>query len=68
MVPGSRCKGRSVLSIIGSLVFPASIYYICLCALSASPRTKWPPRVTLGRLLPHARGLGFKPRREGFPS
>nr|GEV90658.1 hypothetical protein [Tanacetum cinerariifolium] len=22
----------------------------------------------LGRLLPHARGLGFKPRREGFPS
>nr|GEW51523.1 reverse transcriptase domain-containing protein [Tanacetum cinerariifolium] len=25
-------------------------------------------RVTLGRLLPHARGLGFKPRREGFPS
>nr|GEX58781.1 hypothetical protein [Tanacetum cinerariifolium] len=29
---------------------------------------RWPPRVTLGRLLPHARGLGFKPRREGFPS
>nr|GEY71977.1 hypothetical protein [Tanacetum cinerariifolium] len=28
----------------------------------------WPLRVTLGRLLPHARGLGFKPRREGFPS
>nr|GEU90544.1 zinc finger, CCHC-type [Tanacetum cinerariifolium] len=28
----------------------------------------WPPRVTLGRLLPHARGLGFKPRREGFLS
>nr|GEX12167.1 hypothetical protein [Tanacetum cinerariifolium] len=28
----------------------------------------WPPRVTLGRLLPHARGLGFKSRREGFPS
>nr|GEU42235.1 reverse transcriptase domain-containing protein [Tanacetum cinerariifolium] len=27
----------------------------------------WPPRVTLGRLLPHARGLGFKPRRGGFP-
>nr|GEY61696.1 hypothetical protein [Tanacetum cinerariifolium] len=26
------------------------------------------PRVTLGRLLPYARGLGFKPRREGFPS
>nr|GEV36695.1 retrovirus-related Pol polyprotein from transposon TNT 1-94 [Tanacetum cinerariifolium] len=24
--------------------------------------------VTLGRLLPHARGLGFKPRRGGFPS
>nr|GEV74756.1 putative ribonuclease H-like domain-containing protein [Tanacetum cinerariifolium] len=23
---------------------------------------------TLGRLLPHARGLGFKPRRRGFPS
>ncbi|GJY70525.1 probable phospholipid-transporting ATPase 4 [Tanacetum coccineum] len=23
---------------------------------------------TLGRLLPHARGLGFKPRRGGFPS
>nr|GEV79647.1 putative reverse transcriptase domain-containing protein [Tanacetum cinerariifolium] len=30
--------------------------------------TRWPPRVTLGRLLPHARGLGFKPRHEGFPS
>nr|GEW11803.1 ketol-acid reductoisomerase, chloroplastic-like [Tanacetum cinerariifolium] len=29
---------------------------------------RWPPRVTLWRLLPHARGLGFKPRREGFPS
>nr|GEU59729.1 putative homeodomain-like protein [Tanacetum cinerariifolium] len=29
---------------------------------------KWPPRVTFGRLLPHARGLGFKPRRGGFPS
>ncbi|GJT55637.1 hypothetical protein Tco_0990691 [Tanacetum coccineum] len=28
----------------------------------------WPPKVTLGRLLPHARSLGFKPRREGFPS
>nr|GEW39619.1 hypothetical protein [Tanacetum cinerariifolium] len=28
----------------------------------------WPPRVTLGRLLPHARGLGFKPRRGGFLS
>nr|GEX48325.1 hypothetical protein [Tanacetum cinerariifolium] len=24
--------------------------------------------VTLGRLLPHARGLEFKPRRGGFPS
>nr|GEX12762.1 hypothetical protein [Tanacetum cinerariifolium] len=32
------------------------------------PPQTWPPRVTLGRLLPHARGLGFKPRREGFPS
>nr|GEY92436.1 ribonuclease H-like domain-containing protein [Tanacetum cinerariifolium] len=31
-------------------------------------RKKWPPRITLGRLLPHARGLGFKPRRGGFPS
>nr|GEV86071.1 copia protein [Tanacetum cinerariifolium] len=29
---------------------------------------RWPPRVTLGRLLPHASGLGFKPRRESFPS
>nr|GEZ05064.1 hypothetical protein [Tanacetum cinerariifolium] len=29
---------------------------------------RWPPRVTLGRLLPHARGLGFKARRGGFPS
>nr|GEU95311.1 BOI-related E3 ubiquitin-protein ligase 1-like [Tanacetum cinerariifolium] len=28
----------------------------------------WPLRVTLRRLLPHARGLGFKPRRGGFPS
>nr|GFC89597.1 hypothetical protein [Tanacetum cinerariifolium] len=28
---------------------------------------RWLPRVTLGRLLPHTRGLGFKPRREGFP-
>nr|GEV32673.1 hypothetical protein [Tanacetum cinerariifolium] len=30
--------------------------------------TKWPPRVTLRKLLPYARGLGFKPRRGGFPS
>nr|GEU66794.1 mitogen-activated protein kinase 15 [Tanacetum cinerariifolium] len=29
---------------------------------------RWPPRVTLGRLLPHARGFGFKPRRGGLPS
>nr|GEV60709.1 ribonuclease H-like domain, reverse transcriptase, RNA-dependent DNA polymerase [Tanacetum cinerariifolium] len=29
---------------------------------------RWPPRVTLGRLLPHARGFEFKPRRGGFPS
>nr|GEW40222.1 hypothetical protein [Tanacetum cinerariifolium] len=29
---------------------------------------RWPPMVTLGRLLPHARGLGFKPHRGGFPS
>nr|GEW85639.1 hypothetical protein [Tanacetum cinerariifolium] len=28
----------------------------------------WPPRKILGRLLPHARGLGFKPRHGGFPS
>nr|GEX48313.1 hypothetical protein [Tanacetum cinerariifolium] len=28
----------------------------------------WPSNVTLGRLLPRARGLGFKPRRGGFPS
>nr|GEY10780.1 reverse transcriptase domain-containing protein [Tanacetum cinerariifolium] len=27
---------------------------------------RWPPKVTLGRLLPHARGLGFKPRHGGF--
>nr|GEU94245.1 hypothetical protein [Tanacetum cinerariifolium] len=31
-----------------------------------SPETSL--RVTLGRLLPHARGLGFKLRRGGFPS
>nr|GEX90818.1 hypothetical protein [Tanacetum cinerariifolium] len=30
--------------------------------------SRWPPRVTLGRLLPHTRGLGFQPRRGGFPS
>ncbi|GJU08959.1 hypothetical protein Tco_1125389 [Tanacetum coccineum] len=29
---------------------------------------RWPPRVTVGRLLPHVRGLGFEPHREGFPS
>nr|GEX72132.1 hypothetical protein [Tanacetum cinerariifolium] len=29
---------------------------------------RWPPRKTLGRLLPHAGGLGFDPLREGFPS
>nr|GEV70829.1 hypothetical protein [Tanacetum cinerariifolium] len=28
----------------------------------------WPPKITLGRLLSHARGLRFKPRRGGFPS
>nr|GEX33408.1 reverse transcriptase domain-containing protein [Tanacetum cinerariifolium] len=31
-------------------------------------KLRWPPRVTLGRLLPHAIGLGFKPCRGGFPS
>nr|GEV51059.1 zinc finger, CCHC-type [Tanacetum cinerariifolium] len=34
----------------------------------AGKEGEWPPRVTFGRLLPHARGLGFKPRRGGFPS
>ncbi|GKA60370.1 hypothetical protein Tco_0759777, partial [Tanacetum coccineum] len=27
-----------------------------------------PPGVTLGRLLPHGRGLAFKPRRGAFPT
>nr|GEV96659.1 ribonuclease H-like domain-containing protein [Tanacetum cinerariifolium] len=36
--------------------------------LVAVGQLRWPPRVTLGRLLPHARGLGFKPRRGGFSS
>nr|GEU66144.1 hypothetical protein [Tanacetum cinerariifolium] len=31
-------------------------------------KLRWPPRITLGRLLPHARGLGFKTRCGGFPS
>nr|GEY27441.1 FAR1 DNA binding domain, zinc finger, SWIM-type, MULE transposase domain, FHY3/FAR1 family [Tanacetum cinerariifolium] len=31
-------------------------------------KLRWPPRVTLGRFLPHAKGHGFKPRRGGFPS
>nr|GEY81060.1 macrophage migration inhibitory factor homolog [Tanacetum cinerariifolium] len=30
--------------------------------------SRWPTRITLGRLLPHARGIAFKSRREGFPS
>nr|GEW82323.1 hypothetical protein [Tanacetum cinerariifolium] len=34
--------------------------------LGLEPR--WPPRITLGRLLPHARGLEFNPCRGGFPS
>nr|GEZ46991.1 zinc finger, CCHC-type [Tanacetum cinerariifolium] len=29
---------------------------------------RWPPMVILGRLLPHAKGLGFKPRHGGLPS
>nr|GEW34720.1 zinc finger, CCHC-type [Tanacetum cinerariifolium] len=41
---------------------------IMLCLLYGVGYTRWPPRATLGRLLPHARGLGFKPRRGGFPS
>ncbi|GJW76462.1 hypothetical protein Tco_0138144 [Tanacetum coccineum] len=36
--------------------------------LKIEVKLRWPPKVTLGRLLPHARGLGFKPRRGGFPS
>ncbi|GJU25563.1 hypothetical protein Tco_1164184 [Tanacetum coccineum] len=31
------------------------------------PVYEWPSRVTLGKLLPHARGLGFEPHRGGFP-
>ncbi|GJZ17845.1 ribonuclease H-like domain-containing protein [Tanacetum coccineum] len=31
-------------------------------------KLKWPPRKTLGRLLPHAGGLGFEPLRGSFPS
>nr|GEU49539.1 putative RNA-directed DNA polymerase, eukaryota, reverse transcriptase zinc-binding domain protein [Tanacetum cinerariifolium] len=40
----------------------------CPTALGLALGLTWPPRVTLGRLLSHARGLGFKPRREGFLS
>ncbi|GJV40036.1 hypothetical protein Tco_1418476, partial [Tanacetum coccineum] len=36
--------------------------------IKPSGQLRWPLRVTFGRLLPHARGLGFKPRRGGFPS
>nr|GEY82319.1 hypothetical protein [Tanacetum cinerariifolium] len=36
--------------------------------IGATQVDRWPPRVTLERLLPHARGLGFKPRYGGFPS
>nr|GEX18077.1 ankyrin repeat-containing protein [Tanacetum cinerariifolium] len=41
---------------------------ILISVFAITPAILWPPMVTLGRLLPHARGLGFKPRRGGFPS
>nr|GEV03843.1 hypothetical protein [Tanacetum cinerariifolium] len=42
------------------------VVYECVVALGL--RNDLYLRVTLGKLLPHARGLGFKPRRGGFPS
>nr|GEX72843.1 protein DETOXIFICATION 45, chloroplastic [Tanacetum cinerariifolium] len=41
---------------------------IAMAAHQIYLQLRWPPRITLGRLLPHARGLGFKPRRGVFPS
>ncbi|GKE74343.1 hypothetical protein Tco_1536384, partial [Tanacetum coccineum] len=37
-------------------------------ALSTIGALSWPPRVSLGRLLPHARGLKFESFCGGFPS
>ncbi|GJW68949.1 ribonuclease H-like domain-containing protein [Tanacetum coccineum] len=42
--------------------------YSYRASIAGSVVAIWPPRVTLGKLLPHARGLEFKPRRGGFPS
>nr|GEY63020.1 hypothetical protein [Tanacetum cinerariifolium] len=64
-----RDKGMGDI-IIGDITYArdgCSVTYGCTLRTS-SPIIRWPPRVTLGRLLPHARGLGFKPRRGGFPS
>nr|GEW95716.1 zinc finger, CCHC-type [Tanacetum cinerariifolium] len=52
-----------------STLGPASLLFSKLPFESMSGENgRWPPRITLGRLLSHARGLGFKPRRGGFPS
>nr|GEW22959.1 DNA-directed DNA polymerase [Tanacetum cinerariifolium] len=42
--------------------------HITILEEEGKEKLRWPPSVTLGRLLPHARGLGFKPRRKGFSS
>nr|GEV17239.1 hypothetical protein [Tanacetum cinerariifolium] len=65
-------------SVLGSIfiswILPGLLYPLVakLSALKAPCSSmngvEWPPRITLGRLLPHARGLVFKPRHGGFPS
>nr|GEV37449.1 1-aminocyclopropane-1-carboxylate synthase 3-like [Tanacetum cinerariifolium] len=62
---------------IWKLIGPYAIWQIWLARNQAtfndkffcwSKALRWPPKITLGRLLSHTIGLGFKPRRGGFPS
>nr|GEY39058.1 kynurenine--oxoglutarate transaminase [Tanacetum cinerariifolium] len=64
-------KMQQLVNVIGRLKFLSvneRIYCRNVTISFNSNVIKWPPIVTLGMLLPHARGLGFKPRRGGFPS
>ncbi|GKD74559.1 ribonuclease H-like domain-containing protein [Tanacetum coccineum] len=66
---GSESGGFYMFDIDCKLPKVKSNFSILCCHMSKSVwHNRWTLRVTLRRLLPHARGLGFKPRRGGFPS
>nr|GEW31922.1 hypothetical protein [Tanacetum cinerariifolium] len=67
----NKAQGQAIPNVdvyLSDSVFSQASFMLHCLEGSHVQLQRWPSRATLGRLLPHTRGLGFKPRREGFPS